>query len=448
VVEGEPFLAAGQALGQPLDQARRDQPVQVVVELAVARLGHGGHGGVGEPLADDGGPAQDPLGREGQPVEPGRDQRLERVGDGQRPLPGRGRAGLPEGDGQLLDEQRVALAGVEHLAGQLRRGAGAEHRDEQLGRRLLAQRVEVDPLGPGPQQPGRQAGQLGPADAQVGELALGPAAVADQGRGHLQQVGGGPVQVLEDHQDPFVPGQAAQHPARAAASSRVSPRPGWAAGPGSSSSRPASRHRASAVAGAASGSGQVWATSRPARSRPSRRPRPAPRGPARRAGSASRAGSAPTGHGPGRRSRPWPPGPGSTCRPRRRRPAAPAGCGGRRGRGPRPAGAGRSRGRPSGRWPARRVRGQGPRPPRPAGAGRGAPAAPPGRPRPCRGPRARSWPTGGSGRARRPAGSGPRCAPPGRSPAGRPTRDRPRPRRCRARCAGAGAGCRGRSRPT
>ena len=52
-------------------------------------------------------------------------------------------------------------------------------------------------------------------------------------------------------------------PARAAASSRVLPRPGWVAGPGSSGSRPASRHRASAVAGAASGSGQVSATSWP-----------------------------------------------------------------------------------------------------------------------------------------------------------------------------------------
>ena len=56
------FLPAGQALGQPLDQARRDQPVQVGVQRTVARLGHGGQGGVREPLADHRRPAQDPLG--------------------------------------------------------------------------------------------------------------------------------------------------------------------------------------------------------------------------------------------------------------------------------------------------------------------------------------------------------------------------------------------------
>ena len=111
-----------------------------------------------------------------------------------------------------LTNRGLPLLCVEDPTGQLRLGVGAEDRDEQLGRRLLAQGLEVDPLGPGPDQPPRQAGQLGPADAQVGELALGPAAVGDQGRGHLEQVGGGPVQVLEDDQDPLVPGQPAQHP--------------------------------------------------------------------------------------------------------------------------------------------------------------------------------------------------------------------------------------------
>ena len=54
----------------------------------------------------------------------------------------------------------------------------------------------------------------------------------------------------------------------------------------------------------------------------------------------------------------------------------------------------------------------------------------------------------GSGRARPPAGSGPRYAPPGRPPAGRPTTPRLTPRRCPARCAGAGGRRRGRSRPS
>ena len=163
-----------------------------------------GDGAFPEDPADHRGALQQPLFVPGQPVDAGRDDRLQRV---RNPL--RGRAALEQHPGRLLDEERIAL-GLLQQRPRARRGRElviGEQRIEKLLALLRGERLELDRGGA--QSPTTPAGpdveQLRPreADDQQRRVLDALGEVLDQ----LEQRILGPVDVFEDEDQRLGVGQ-------------------------------------------------------------------------------------------------------------------------------------------------------------------------------------------------------------------------------------------------
>jgi len=182
-----------------------------------------GHRVALEGLADHRGPLQQVPVAAVQPVETGRDQRLDGRGHGSGGqvaghLPATGLAAQPalldQGGQQLLDEQRVPAGGPgDPLPGRGGQGPGAGQSVQQRPRVVRPQRLQQHADGVGPAAgPGRALlQQLGPGDGDEQDRGL-VAALAEL----LDQVEEGrlgPVEVVEHHNERALGGQGLQQAA-------------------------------------------------------------------------------------------------------------------------------------------------------------------------------------------------------------------------------------------
>jgi hypothetical protein len=199
------------------------QPAQTLGDLGPGvRRGQGGHRVLLERLPDDRGPLQHVPVAAVQPVQAGRDQRLDgrrgpRGGQVAGHRPGVALAAQPalldQGGQQLLDEQGVAAGGP----GDPRPGRGRQRpapgQPVQQGRRLLrSQWLQQHADGVG--------AAAGPGRTLLQQLGAGhrdqqdrrPAAALAQPLDQVQEGRLGPVQVVEDHHQGALGGQRLQQP--------------------------------------------------------------------------------------------------------------------------------------------------------------------------------------------------------------------------------------------
>ena len=208
----EQGMAEGVAPGGGVDHEHPsvDRLAQALLQVGLGQAGDLGEQRVGHPPAGHRRRPQHPLGRLGQPLDPGQ----QHLGQGPRQLdPG---VASPGGQ-QLLGEERVALgAGVDalHL---LRRQWSTGDRLQVLGQLGLGERGQLHPLHSGqPDQLGQQRPQrvtpvqlIGPVADRQGHPAR--AQGAGQEGDHVPGGRVGPVQVLQHqhHRRPL--GAAHQH---------------------------------------------------------------------------------------------------------------------------------------------------------------------------------------------------------------------------------------------
>ncbi|MCF0097132.1 hypothetical protein B0E54_06001 [Micromonospora sp. MH99] len=195
--QGVPELVVAVRVGH--HQLGGDRGAQRVLQLGLGQAGDLGEQTVGEAGAAGRRDPQHPLGRLGQPVHPGQQQVAQCLG--QRRAAERG-----AGDGQLLDEEGVALRTVVDVVNGTRRRLATEQVGEDRAGAVAVQPAQLDPLDTtGPVQLGEERAQ------RMAALQLVGAVGADQQqparpRGPDQetdQVPGGtvrPVQVLDDQQ--------------------------------------------------------------------------------------------------------------------------------------------------------------------------------------------------------------------------------------------------------
>ena len=196
------------------DEAGRDEAPQCVLQFGFGKLGGGGHKIVRKVATDRGASLCDELCRRAEPIEAPEQGGMQRRrhGDRGRRRAGHGQSaaigtGFDNGLGQLLDEQRHAIAALDDLGDEFGSDGGIAGKLLDQGRTVpLAEPVQrhcrdMRLVGPGGLEfraKGNEQQYRQPADAIDGQI--------DQvARGRVD-----PVHVLEDHQHRMAAGERLQ----------------------------------------------------------------------------------------------------------------------------------------------------------------------------------------------------------------------------------------------